>query len=156
MSDFMSNFFGLLERLMESGDPNLEYFGDNVTCARYFDRVVFPRLQAAFPDQELPLIKGRTFTKIRFRQQNVWEGTEYDGISIAIPYDRIGNSPKHHGGSTDFIPEVIEGLLTLNGKLQNEPIFSWYSVEDMIEEIHKLKDLSASVDVCIEFVYKLL
>ena len=128
MSNF--DFFGLLEYFMATGDPNLDLFDDNTAlCARHFDRVVFPRLQAAFPDQELPHVKGSTCTKIRFGQRKVWEGTEYDGISIAIPKTR----------SRDFIPRVIEGILTLNGELQHESMFGRESVEEMIEEIRKLK-----------------
>ena len=142
MSNFdFSGFFEYLRfYLTESGNPNVDLFGDDATCVRYFDRVVYPRLQAAFPDQHLPHVKDRTITKIRFGQKKVLNGTEYDGISIAIPIDRWGNSPKDHGGSEDFIPRVIEGILTLNGELQDETLFSWYSIEDMIEEIHRLKD----------------
>ena len=104
-------------------------------CIEYFEKSVHPLLTSSFPDLNIAFDPRWHCAQVYFGRSRVYEGTYYDGISISVAPDRCGNRSMDHGGSSSFTPRCIEGILLMEGNLQNDCDFSWYSLEGMVDAV---------------------
>ena len=115
-----------------------DLLGGSDACDEYFEKSVHPLLTSSFPDLNIAFAPGDHVAKVYFGRSRVYEGTYYDGISICVAPDRYGNRPRDHDGSSSFTPRCIEGILLMEGNLQNCDMFSWSSLGQMVDAVKNL------------------